>query len=53
MRICKKNPFWRGDDVKEPGPYCKRRCHKHIWLDRPALHKKDGGAKRSGVERLR
>jgi hypothetical protein len=30
-RICKKNPVWRGGDVKNPGPYCKRCYHKHVW----------------------
>ena len=29
-RICKKKPVWRGGDVKNPGPYCKRCYHKHI-----------------------
>jgi hypothetical protein len=30
-RICKKRPVWRGGDVKNPGPYCKRCYHKHVW----------------------
>jgi hypothetical protein len=30
-RICKKSPVWRGGDVKNPGPYCKRCYHKHVW----------------------
>jgi len=29
-RICKKSPVWRGGDVKEPGPFCKKCYHKHI-----------------------
>lgn len=29
-RICKKSPVWRGGDVKDPGPFCKRCYHKHI-----------------------
>jgi hypothetical protein len=33
-RICKKSPVWRGGDVKNPGPYCKRCYHKHVWSDR-------------------
>jgi hypothetical protein len=39
-RICKKNPVWRGGDVKEPGPYCKRCYHKRVWPDQPAPRKK-------------
>jgi hypothetical protein len=39
-RICKKNPVWQGGDVKEPGPYCKRCYHKHVWADRPSARKK-------------
>ena len=27
-RACKKNPVWRGGDVKNPGPVCKRCYHK-------------------------
>jgi hypothetical protein len=27
-RACKKNPVWRGGDVKDPGPYCKKCYHK-------------------------
>src|ERR1041384_7581657 len=30
-RSCKKRPVWRGGDVKDPGPYCKRCYHKHGW----------------------
>jgi hypothetical protein len=30
-RICKKSPVWRGGDVKNPGPFCKRCYHKHVW----------------------
>ncbi len=33
-RICKKSPVWRGGDVKNPGPYCKRCYHKHVWSGR-------------------
>jgi hypothetical protein len=33
--ICKKSPVWRGGDVKNPGPYCKRCYHKHVWSGRP------------------
>ena len=43
-RICKKNPVWRGGDVKEPGPYCKRCYHKHVWADRPSARKKGRGS---------
>ncbi|HTU92504.1 MAG TPA: hypothetical protein VMF69_20655 [Gemmataceae bacterium] len=40
-RICKKKPVWRGGDVTEPGPYCKRCYHKRIWPNRPSLRKKE------------
>jgi hypothetical protein len=30
-RACKKTPVWRGGDVKDPGPYCKRCYHRHVW----------------------
>jgi hypothetical protein len=30
-RICKKRPVWRGGDVKDPGPYCKKCYHKDVW----------------------
>jgi hypothetical protein len=30
-RACKTRPVWRGGDVKNPGPYCKRCYHKHVW----------------------
>jgi hypothetical protein len=30
-RACKKRPVWRGGDVKDPGPYCKRCYHKQVW----------------------
>jgi hypothetical protein len=30
-RACKKRPVWRGGDVKDPGPYCKKCYHKHVW----------------------
>src|SRR5215471_1400515 len=33
-RSCKKSPVWRGGDVKDPGPYCKRCYHKQT---RPPL----------------
>jgi hypothetical protein len=33
--ICKKSPVWRGGDVKNPGPYCKKCYHKHVWTGRP------------------
>ena len=35
-RICKKNPVWRGGDVKDPGPFCKRCYHKHVSPGRQA-----------------
>jgi hypothetical protein len=35
-RICKKRPVWRGGDVKNPGPVCKKCYHKHVWPDRRA-----------------
>jgi hypothetical protein len=34
-RICKKSPVWRGGDVKNPGPYCKKCLQKHVWTGRP------------------
>jgi hypothetical protein len=30
-RICRKSPVWRGGDVKDPGPFCKKCYHKNIW----------------------
>lgn len=33
-RICKKNPVWRGGDVKDPGPFCKKCYHKKVWIHR-------------------
>jgi hypothetical protein len=30
-RACKKRPVWRGGDVKNPGPYCKKCYHKDVW----------------------
>lgn len=30
-RACKKRPVWRGGDVKNPGPFCKRCYHKREW----------------------
>lgn len=33
-RICKKKPVWRGGDVKDPGPFCKKCYHKKIWQPR-------------------
>jgi hypothetical protein len=39
-RACKKRPVWRGGDVKDPGPYCKRCYHKRVWpAKRAALQK--------------
>jgi hypothetical protein len=38
-RICKKRPVWRGGDVKNPGPYCKKCYHKRIWPDRIAARR--------------
>jgi hypothetical protein len=38
-RICKKSPVWRGGDVKEPGPFCKRCYHKHVWPQREAARR--------------
>ena len=34
-RICKKSPVWRGGDVKNPGPLCKKCYHKHGWTNSP------------------
>ena len=31
-RRCKKRPVWRGGDVKNPGPYCKKCYHQRIWV---------------------
>ena len=39
-QICRKNPVWRGGDVKNPGPYCKRCYHEHVWVDRPSERKR-------------
>ena len=25
---CRKSPVWRGGDVKDPGPFCKKCYHK-------------------------
>jgi hypothetical protein len=33
-RICKRRPVWKGGDVKDPGPFCKKCYHKHVWSDR-------------------
>jgi hypothetical protein len=38
-RICKKRPVWRGGDVKDPGPHCKRCYHKHVWPQRPGARR--------------
>jgi hypothetical protein len=43
-RICKKRPVWRGGDVKNPGPYCKKCYHKHIWSGRPGAHEEESVA---------
>lgn len=42
-RICKNSPVWRGGDVKDPGPFCKRCYHKHIWSG-------GKGGKSSGID---
>jgi hypothetical protein len=28
---------WRGGDVKNPGPVCKKCYHKKVWPDRMAM----------------
>ena len=38
-RICKKRPVWKGGDVKNPGPVCKKCYHKHVWRERTAQAK--------------
>ena len=30
-RACRKRPVWRGGDVKDPGPFCKKCYHKKVW----------------------
>jgi hypothetical protein len=35
-RSCKKRPVWRGGDVKDPGPFCKRCYHKKARSSRAA-----------------
>jgi len=35
-RICKKRPVWKGGDVKNPGPVCKKCYHKKVWPQRRA-----------------
>ena len=35
-RICKKRPVWKGGDVKNPGPFCKKCYHQKVWPDRMA-----------------
>jgi hypothetical protein len=35
-RICKTSPVWRGGDVKDPGPFCKKCYHKRVWPQRRA-----------------
>src|SRR3954447_16890052 len=42
-RSCKKSPVWRGGDVKDPGPYCKRCYHQHVWAGRSSQGNKDPG----------
>jgi hypothetical protein len=37
-RICKKSAVWRGGDVKDPGPFCKRCYHEQ----RRPLHPSPG-----------
>ena len=39
-RACKKRPVWRRGDVKDPGPYCKRCYHKHVWPAKRASSQK-------------
>ena len=39
-RICKKRPVWRGGDVANPGPFCKKCYHKRIWPEREAARRK-------------
>jgi hypothetical protein len=43
-RLCKKSPVWRGGDVKNPGPYCKKCYHKHVWAGRPGADDQDSVA---------
>jgi len=38
-RICRKRPVWKGGDVKNPGPFCKRCYHKKVWPEREAARK--------------
>ena len=38
-RICKKRPVWKGGDVRNPGPVCKKCYHKHVWRERTAQAK--------------
>jgi hypothetical protein len=39
-RICKKRPVWRGGDVKDPGPFCKKCYHKDVWSQKPPARRK-------------
>jgi hypothetical protein len=41
-RSCKKRPVWRGGDVQNPGPYCKRCYHKQTRPPKPATGAKTG-----------
>ena len=41
-RICKKRPVWRGGDVKDPGPFCKRCYHKQSRPLNPSPGAKTG-----------
>jgi hypothetical protein len=38
-RICKKSLVWKGGDVKNPGPFCKKCYHKKVWPQRMASRK--------------
>jgi hypothetical protein len=35
---------WRGGDVKNPGPVCKKCYHKHVWPDRQASRSRVKGS---------
>jgi hypothetical protein len=41
-RKCKKRPVWRGGDVKDPGPYCKRCYHMKTRPPTPSPSAKTG-----------
>lgn len=38
-RICRKRPVWRGGDVKDPGPFCKKCYHSKVSPGRKAARK--------------